>query len=303
MEKINKTTLFLLLTFAISISLAGIYKILGGQPGTIGFTVLAIVYMFIPMISVVIVEKLVHRESIEKKLFISFKLNRWFIAAWLIPPVISGGAFGISLLFPDVTYSPGMEGMIERFENVLTPEKIEEMRKFLDKLPFHVIWFSVLQGLIAGITINAVVAFGEELGWRGFLLKEFKNMHFLKAALIIGFIWGIWHSPIILMGHNYPQHPQLGVLMMTVWCILLSPLFLYITIKSKSVIAAAIMHGTLNGTPGIAIMLIEGGNDLTVGITGLAGFISLFIVLVMIFIYDQLISKENVIGSRIDKFI
>ncbi len=80
------------------------------------------------------------------------------------------------------------------------------------------------------------------------------------------------------MGHNYPTYPVLGVFMMTAWCILLSPLFLYITIKAKSVIATAIMHGTVNGTAGISIMILEGGNELTVGLTGLAGFIAISLI-------------------------
>jgi hypothetical protein len=43
------------------------------------------------------------------------------------------------------------------------------------------------------------------------------------------------------------------------------------------VIAAAIMHGTLNGTAGIPIMMIRGGSDLIVGITGFAGFVVLLV--------------------------
>lgn len=53
--------------------------------------------------------------------------------------------------------------------------------------------------------------------------------------------------------------------MMMIFCILLTPSFLYLTIKSKSVIAAAILHGTMNGTNVISLMLTEGGNDFTVG--------------------------------------
>jgi uncharacterized protein len=162
---------------------------------------------------------------------------------------------------------------------------------------------AVIQGLIAGATINAIAGFGEELGWRGFLLKSFKEMNFLKASIIIGFIWGIWHSPLILMGHNYPQHPEIGVLMMTIWCILLTPLFLYFTVKAKSVIAAAIMHGTLNATAGIAIMVIDGGNDLTVGMTGIAGFISLIVVLILLFIYDNNLSKEKIMTNKISNYL
>ena len=54
------------------------------------------------------------------------------------------------------------------------------------------------QGMLAGITINAVVAFGEELMWRGFLLKELKGKGIWRASLIIGSIWGIWHAPLII---------------------------------------------------------------------------------------------------------
>jgi hypothetical protein len=124
-------------------------------------------------------------------------------------------------------------------------------------------------------------------------------MKFIKASIIMGAIWGIWHAPIILMGHNYPEHPEAGVLMMMIWCILLSPLFNYITIKTKSVIAASVLHGTLNATAGLSIMLIMGGNDLTIGLTGLAGFIALSIFIAFMYIYDYMISKEKIMGKTI----
>jgi len=38
---------------------------------------------------------------------------------------------------------------------------------------------------------------GEELGWRGFALMELQKKHApLKASIIIGFWWGLWHLPI-----------------------------------------------------------------------------------------------------------
>lgn len=304
MGKINRTTLFLILTFVISFSLAGLYKLFGGEyDNKISGTILAITYMFVPMICAILVEKVIHKEKLKPNLFISFKINKWFFIAWLITPVISFATLGISLLLPDVTYSPEMTGMVTRFEDMLPPEQLEQMKNASESMPIHPIWLALLQGLIAGATINAIVGFGEELGWRGFLLKSFKEMNFLKASITIGMIWGIWHAPLILMGHNYPQHPEIGVLMMTIWCILLTPLFLYFTIKAKSVIAAAIMHGTLNATAGIAIMVIDGGNDLTVGMTGLAGFISLIVVLFVLFIYDNKLSKEKIMTNKISNYL
>ncbi|MCB0588319.1 MAG: hypothetical protein KDD06_23710, partial [Phaeodactylibacter sp.] len=92
---------------------------------------------------------------------------------------------------------------------------------------------------------------------------------------------------------------QLGVLMMIIWCILLTPIFLYITIKARSVIAAAILHGTLNGTAGLAILMIQGGSDLLVGATGLAGFLALVPTLLLLFIYDRWFSREQIMEKTI----
>jgi ABC-type uncharacterized transport system permease subunit len=59
------------------------------------------------------------------------------------------------------------------------------------------------------------------------------------------------------------------------------------------VIAAAILHGTINGLAGLPVMVLEGGNDLTNGMTGLAGFIALVILLVPIAIYVKKISSTT----------
>ena len=156
--------------------------------------------------------------------------------------------------------------------------------------------------LVAGYTINAVFAFGEELGWRGYLLKTLHNKKFLHVSLITGIVWGIWHFPLILLGHNYPQNPVAGVGMMIILCILLSPMMTYIVIKSKSVITAAIFHGSNNAIAGIVILYIVGGNDLTNGITGLAGFLALLLVNLAFYLYDKYITKENIFSKIIGEY-
>ncbi len=294
MKKINKTVLFLLITFIVSYSLAGIFYLLGGNYKGYAGLAIGVVYMFIPMLTVLFIEKVIYKEKITDSLPIKFKLNKWFIIAILTPYVFSILSIGISLLFPDVSFSWDMTGMYERYKDTLSPDKIEAMKQSAAQLPIHPFVLSLISGLFAGITVNAIAAFGEELGWRGFLLKQFQKLSYLKASLLIGFIWGIWHAPLILQGHNYPQHPIIGVAMMIVWCILLTFIFIYITLKAKSVIAAAIIHGVLNAVAGISIMLLYGGNDLTIGITGLSGFIALSITILGLFMYDYFISKEQI---------
>jgi membrane protease YdiL (CAAX protease family) len=277
MKKNRKGLLFVLLTYGISWAIGIAFPLMGGKWNTASATAVALVYMFIPALVAVVVQREIFKDRL-KPLGISFKWNRWWVVGWLIPPVLAFAALGVALLFPDVSFSAGMEGMYERFSENLTPEQIQQMKEQAEAFPVHPIWIGLLQALVAGITVNALAGFGEELGWRGLLQKELSNMGFWSSSALIGLIWGVWHAPLILQGHNYPDHPVIGVFMMIAWTILLSPLFSLVRLKSGSVIAAAILHGTLNASYGLAIFVLKGGSDLTVGMTGLAGFIVLAVV-------------------------
>jgi membrane protease YdiL (CAAX protease family) len=288
--KAEKLWLFILLTFTLSWLIAGLFLYLGGKWGTLNAIIVATAFMFMPMISAIFVHKF-YKEPLKKPLGVSFNLNRWLLAAWLLPPIIAFATIGVSLLIPGVSLDLEMVEFFERYEKVMSFEQLEQMKAQMSDFPIHIFWIALIQGLFAGVTINAVAGFGEELGWRGFLLKELIYMGFWKASIIIGFIWGVWHAPLILQGHNYPQHPMEGVFMMIIFCIILSPIFSYIRLKAKSVIAAAIIHGSLNATAGLPIMIIKGGNDLIIGVTGAAGFIVLLIINLLIFIFDYSIKE------------
>ena len=283
----RKALLFVTLTFAISYLFVFLYFLFGGKWIMPGSLIVSVIYMFIPMLVSIFVQKTVYKDLVKEPLGVSIKLNRWFLVAWLLPVIISFLTLGINLLLPLVEFTPDMEGFYESLKATLTPEQIETMKAQAESFPIHPYWIQLLQALIAGITINAVAGFGEELGWRGLLQKELAYLGFWKSNLLIGIIWGIWHAPIILQGHNYPEHPKIGVFMMIIFTLLLAPIFSYVRLKAKSVIAAAIIHGTLNATFALDLVVIKGGNDLIVGISGLAGFIALVFVNIGLFIYDH----------------
>jgi membrane protease YdiL (CAAX protease family) len=261
------------------------------------YTIFAAVYMFLPAVCTIILQA-VHKEKPFRNLKISFRLNRWFLIAGIIPIIYSFLTIGINLLFPNVSFSFAAEGYLAS----LPAELAENVAGQLSQYPPAVFFLlQIVNALIAGYTINAFFAFGEELGWRGYLLRELKDKKFPYVTLVTGIAWGLWHFPLILLGHNYPQHPVAGVGMMTIWCVLLSPVMTYITIKSKSVITAAIFHGTLNAIAGIGRLYLIGGNDLTNGAMGLAGILCLLLVNCAFFLYDRYITKENIFIGKIGK--
>ncbi len=270
--------LFLLIAFGGSWLIAGLFRLLGGKlTGDVLSAAVGVPYMLVPMAAAYVVQKRTKREPVAGPLGISFKLNWWWLAAWLGPLGITLAALGVSLLLPGIRFSTEMAGLFERFEGLMPAARAEEMRAAVSRLPVHPFWLLVAQGLFASITVNAVAGFGEELGWRGLLWRELRGFGFWRASMFTGLIWGIWHLPLVLQGLNYRSNPIAGVGMMTAWCILLSPLFSYIRLRTGSVIGAAIFHGSFNAFRGLALIMTTGGSDLLVGVSGLAGFIVLVV--------------------------
>src|SRR5262245_25617800 len=239
--------------------------------------------MFMPTLCAVVVQKLIYKAPLKKPLRISFRPNRWFLVAWLLPFLIPVATFGVALLFPGVTFSPDKQDNFRYL--LLKPEQfgIEiETNRFA-----WAVLLTLLQGLVVGITVNALAGFGEELGWRGFLQRELSALGFWRASAIIGVVWGFWHAPLIVQGINYPEHPWAGVFLTPVHTLLWAPLFSYVCLKADSVVAAAILHGTGNGMSVLATMGLEGGNDLLVGDCGLAGFLVLLVANLGLVIFDR----------------
>lgn len=286
----NKTIFFSVLVLFLSWTAAALFYLLNGDLQTTAGFVFSVGYMFFPLLSVVIVQA-IHKEPILKGLGVSFKLNRWFVVAWLLPVVFNVAAMFASALFPPMRFST---------ETPILQDALAQMSQSIPDIDaYKLLGITIVSGLWVGITMNALFAFGEEIAWRGWLLKQFEGVNFLKTSLIIGIFWGIWHAPLIAMGHNYAQHPFIGLGMMIVFCVLLTPVIQYIRVKSKSVISAAIFHGTMNAGAGISLMYIDNFYDLLGGSTGLAGFLVLLVINCSLFAIDKWVTKENIFTKEL----
>ena len=131
--------------------------------------------------------------------------------------------------------------------------------------PGVVVLIQAVSAITIAPFINMLFTMGEELGWRGYLLPKLMPLGQWTAILLSGFIWGVWHAPAILQGHNYPGYPVLGVFMMIILCMLLGTIISWMYLNTKSPWVAALAHGSFNAIAGVAVLFLEPGFNLAFG--------------------------------------
>jgi uncharacterized protein len=148
------------------------------------------------------------------------------------------------------------------------------------------LWYVALVLLAVGTPMAAVLAFGEEYGWRGYLLPKLLSLGEVKASLIIALIWAPWHIPVLFAGLNYGGENTAAVLaFMIVTGIGLSLLFTRMFVAAGgSVLVVAVMHGSLNAfSDRLADTKHLLGDPLVVSIGGAIGFAMMAVALVAVY--------------------
>ena len=143
----------------------------------------------------------------------------------------------------------------------------------------------LLNVVIAAWVINLLPALGEEIGWRGWLTPQLLPLGIIPTIAITGVVWGLWHTPLILLGHNYPHLPGWqAVGFMVVFCTLLGGILAWLSIRSRSVWPAALGHSTINAIGGLPLIFsAETTFDTAhVGITGTTAWLVTGLVLLVL---------------------
>ncbi|WP_404472783.1 lysostaphin resistance A-like protein [Microbacterium aerolatum] len=152
----------------------------------------------------------------------------------------------------------------------------------------------------AAATVNAVVAFGEELGWRGFLVPALRPLGTWPALLISGAIWGLWHAPIILLGYNFARYDITGVLLMTAGCIAWGVLLGWLRLRSASVWPAVFAHGMMNACAALVGLVYAAGTTFDMALAGplgVAGWIVCATVVVVLALTGQFRRQPELDGA------
>jgi membrane protease YdiL (CAAX protease family) len=113
---------------------------------------------------------------------------------------------------------------------------------------------------VAMVTLYPLFAFGQELGWRGYLLPRLvAALGPWRGLLLHGLIWGAWYAPLIVVGgYGFPGHPVLGLLLLAGFGVLMGVALGWLTLASGSILPATLIHGGLMAATGLPPVLLRG---------------------------------------------
>jgi len=295
----KKVGLFLLIAFAISWSVVAALYFLGVEYMSPWFWgAIAVLYMPAPAYATLFVASVFKQKYAAYGLEIQYLSLPWYL--WSVIGVI-GFISGTLLLVGVLGNIVGIEvfGKLHWTQDALINRIVEltqgEVQAWDITLPMGTGWLLVvglIGGVVAGTTVNLPFALGEELGWRGLMVHETRKMGFFRANLLIGVIWGIWHFPLIFLGHNYPGYPYWGMAMMVACTVPLSYVLTYLRFKIRSVLGPAACHGMINANAGLTTLYITGANPLFGSVAGLAGVAILTLITILIFAGDKRFIKN-----------
>lgn len=295
-EKLEKKRiiLFLVITFAITylVEFGIILRFLQSGDAAQASMAQALIagVMFIPAIGVLIT-RLVTKEGFQNAfLFFNFKGNvKYYLIGWFGPSLLTLAGAAIYFLI----FSDKLDLNMTMLLDVYKQQNVEMTREQLQST----LLMQLAMGIFIGPLLNFVNCFGEEWGWRGYLLPKMQGrLPILPMLLVNGIIWGLWHAPLTMMGHNYGVgymgYPITGILAMCVFCIVMGTIFSYVTIKTKSCLPAVFAHGGLNSIASFGMYITtDGGNPFVgpvpTGIIGGIGFIIVAIVMAVLLFKEE----------------
>ncbi len=222
----------------------------------------------------------------------------YYAAAWFLPGLLSiVGMLLFFLLFPRY-YDADLTTLRQMLAQSGLDVDLETVNVWA------IVAAQVFQAMLISPVFNGIFTFGEEFGWRAYLQPKLMPLGGRKATLLLGLIWGVWHWPVILMGHNYgldyPGAPFLGLLAMVWFTLLLSAFLGWVTLKAKSVWSAVVGHAAINGVAGLGVIFVTGVPNPLLGPTpvGLIGGVGFAALAALIFILPGMLRPPSDIEAE-----
>jgi membrane protease YdiL (CAAX protease family) len=162
---------------------------------------------------------------------------RWQALSYLWPLGVCGVTYGL-------IYAAGLGG----FPN---PDTVDALRKSLGWTTAGT-WIIVAGWFFlfatTGFVRGVAASLGEEIGWRGFLGPILHHRFgFTGGALATGFLWAVWHFPIMLFSNYNDATPGwFAIPCFLVEVLSLAVIMSWVRMRSGSLWTGALAHASIN---------------------------------------------------------
>lgn len=136
-----------------------------------------------------------------------------------------------------------------------------------------------------GFLVSLVLAAGEEIGWRGYMLTRLIDARVPQPVLVSGLIWGLWHLPLILSGlYAAGPNPLLSALWFMVAITVSAFLYAKLRLATGSIWPVIILHGAWNSIIQSVFDASTSGERATlwVGESGILVMLTIIVVVVLL---------------------
>jgi len=248
-ESILKILIFVILSYVFALIMDFMVMI---------FNLTAFTWGFLRMWSVTLSVAIclaIYGENISMNFKQFFTFSKKTLIYYLIAPLIVYGCLGIYIAIALPLGFFNFNVYVELIANAIRGTIASLTEEQVLNVATITAYSQIASGYIAAISINAFFALGEEIGWRGYLYRVLGFKPSLANIIIIGCLWGFWHSSaILLLGYNYTVNRYIGVVLFTLCAIALTYPHLLVSKETYSVVPAASLHGAINALWGLTVV-------------------------------------------------
>jgi membrane protease YdiL (CAAX protease family) len=220
--------IYLIIVFSLSAIIETLWIIFGESATNAGISSFL---MFIPFMAALIVSKIYYKK--QNKLGFNKCNPKYIFLAVVFPLIYLGFSYGFYWLFYKDSYVGNLSVLVD-YASIYNQNISSNS--------------AIIISLIITLIVTGITAFGEEVGWRGFMYPVMQRILGWKKAIIIsGGIWTLWHLPLVVSGLYLSETImvyRIPVFIIEVFA--LTVIITWIRMRSKSVWPAIIFHAVHN---------------------------------------------------------